>query len=173
MCAGYADSDGYSSGSEFGTRLVESKCDGYTDHSESASYAGGPVVPLRRLARAKHGSNFSNSCRTIPRSGQIECNMPLASPQGDTQPWREFREFQRRAGYVSAGIFQAIATNQGIYIPRSLSPRHWRTRGAAGNPRISDDKKTRLGESSYKKSPASFEAGPGIDQLSTARAAGL
>jgi|GEM_PF-6145735 len=125
MCAGYADSDGYSSGSEFGTRLVESKCDAYADHSESASYAGGPVVPLRRLARAKHGSNFSNSCRAIPRSGQIECNMPLASPQGDTQPWREFREFQRRAGYVSVRIFQAIATNQGIYIPRSLSPRHW------------------------------------------------
>gem|GEM_PF-4434060 len=33
--------------------------------------------------------------------------------------WRGPKEFQRRAGYVSARIFMAIATDQGIYIPRS------------------------------------------------------
>ena len=71
MCAGYADSDGYSSGSEFGTRLVELKCDGYADHSESASYAGGTAVESRRSAKQKQCPDFGNPCRTIPRSGRI------------------------------------------------------------------------------------------------------
>ena len=64
MCAGYADSDGYSSGSEFGTRLVELKCDGYADHSESASYAGGSAVLLWPLATVIQGPNSA-----IPAGG--------------------------------------------------------------------------------------------------------
>ena len=33
--------------------------------------------------------------------------------------WRGVKEFEWRAGNFSAWIFPAIATNQGIYIPRS------------------------------------------------------
>jgi hypothetical protein len=40
MCAGRADNDGYSFGSDVQTRSVELKCDGCTDHYESDSSAG-------------------------------------------------------------------------------------------------------------------------------------
>jgi hypothetical protein len=40
MCAGCTGSDGYSSGSDFRTRLVELKYDGCADQSEYASIAG-------------------------------------------------------------------------------------------------------------------------------------
>ena len=53
MCAGCTGSDGYSSGSDFGTRLVELKYDGCADHSESASYAGG-----RRSRDARHWNEY-------------------------------------------------------------------------------------------------------------------
>jgi hypothetical protein len=40
MCAGRADNDGYSFGSDVQTLLVELKCDGCADHHESDSSAG-------------------------------------------------------------------------------------------------------------------------------------
>jgi len=40
-------------------------------------------------------------------------------PHATNVQWRGLKEFQRRAGHVSARISPSIATNQGIYVSRS------------------------------------------------------
>ena len=53
-----------------------------------------------------------------PLAGLISGRAKYKALQMDLER-RGLNQFQRRAGYVSARIFPAIASNQGIYIPRS------------------------------------------------------